>query len=75
MLTATVATSRITHATPASFNAHVVDRNSERDIAKQQVGLGVLGLYVPCQARPGFPGRGARQAHGGIALMWIPSAT
>ena len=32
-LTALVTTSRITHATPASFAAHVIDRDSESDIA------------------------------------------
>eukprot|EP00808_Paulinella_micropora_P012067 g17305.t1 len=31
-----IVTSRVTHATPASFSAHVVDRNKEDDIAKQQ---------------------------------------
>ncbi|PAV30788.1 alkaline phosphatase [Virgibacillus profundi] len=32
-----VATSTITHATPASFAAHVVDRNNETEIARQLV--------------------------------------
>ncbi|KAI9145925.1 alkaline phosphatase [Paraphysoderma sedebokerense] len=36
--TGLVATSRITHATPASFNAHVVHRDYENDIAEQQIG-------------------------------------
>lgn len=35
--TGLVATSRLTHATPASFSAHVSSRASEFDIAKQQV--------------------------------------
>jgi alkaline phosphatase len=34
--TGLVTTTRITHATPASFSAHVIDRNSEADIAVQQ---------------------------------------
>eukprot|EP00002_Diphylleia_rotans_P011192 TRINITY_DN2219_c0_g1_i16.p1 TRINITY_DN2219_c0_g1~~TRINITY_DN2219_c0_g1_i16.p1 ORF type:complete len:297 (-),score=46.60 TRINITY_DN2219_c0_g1_i16:1304-2194(-) len=32
-----VVTSRITHATPAAFSAHVPDRNMEEEIAQQQV--------------------------------------
>lgn len=39
MKTGLVATSRITHATPASFSAHVVDRDMEEQIAYQQVEL------------------------------------
>lgn len=35
-MTALVATSRITHATPASFNSHVSHRDFENDIAVQQ---------------------------------------
>ncbi|KAJ3351545.1 hypothetical protein GGF32_004245 [Allomyces javanicus] len=41
--TGLVVTSRITHATPASFNAHVLWRDYENDIAEQQV-HGVVGL-------------------------------
>jgi len=37
-MTGLVVTSRITHATPASFNSHVVYRDLEDDIAFQQVG-------------------------------------
>eukprot|EP01116_Phalansterium_solitarium_P000902 TRINITY_DN10746_c0_g1_i2.p1 TRINITY_DN10746_c0_g1~~TRINITY_DN10746_c0_g1_i2.p1 ORF type:complete len:526 (-),score=167.86 TRINITY_DN10746_c0_g1_i2:346-1890(-) len=37
MKTGLVATSRITHATPAGFSAHVVERDMEQLIAKQQV--------------------------------------
>ncbi|KXS20134.1 alkaline phosphatase-like protein [Gonapodya prolifera JEL478] len=44
LLTGLVATSRITHATPASFNAHVLHRDSENLIAEHQVGLGNLGV-------------------------------
>ncbi|KAJ1507419.1 hypothetical protein HMI55_000781 [Coelomomyces lativittatus] len=36
--TGLVVTSRITHATPAAFNAHVVWRDFENDIAEQQIG-------------------------------------
>lgn len=36
--TGLIATSRITHATPACYCAHVLDRNSENEIAAQQIG-------------------------------------
>jgi alkaline phosphatase len=39
-------TSRITHATPASFSAHALDRNMESLIARQQVGDYPLGRMV-----------------------------
>ncbi|KCV68297.1 hypothetical protein H696_05216 [Fonticula alba] len=35
--TGLVATSRVTHATPAAFSAHVASRSSENQIAEQQV--------------------------------------
>lgn len=41
--TALVTTSRITHATPASYSAHVADRDLENEIAAQQLGDYVLG--------------------------------
>ncbi|ORX52693.1 alkaline phosphatase-like protein [Hesseltinella vesiculosa] len=44
MMTGLVVTSRITHATPASFSAHVVDRDNENAIAVQQVGDNPLGF-------------------------------
>jgi alkaline phosphatase len=37
MVTGMIVTCRVTHATPASFAAHVVDRDSEDDIAAQYV--------------------------------------
>lgn len=40
MATGLVATSRITHATPASFSAHVVERWMENEIAEQQLTSG-----------------------------------
>lgn len=40
MATGLVATSRITHATPASFSAHVENRWMENDIAVQQIASG-----------------------------------
>ncbi|KAI9322522.1 alkaline-phosphatase-like protein [Dichotomocladium elegans] len=46
MLTGLVATSRITHATPASFSAHVTWRDDENDIAEQQIGHNPLGRTV-----------------------------
>ncbi|GBB94341.1 hypothetical protein RclHR1_23380003 [Rhizophagus clarus] len=44
--TGLVVTSRITHATPATFSAHVVDRDMESDIAVQQIGDYPLGRQV-----------------------------
>jgi alkaline phosphatase len=32
-----VTTTRVTHATPASFSAHVADRDDENEIAREQV--------------------------------------
>ncbi|CAG8529187.1 15898_t:CDS:2 [Acaulospora colombiana] len=46
MVTGLVVTSRITHATPASFSAHVVSRNLEYNIATQQIGDYPLGRNV-----------------------------
>ncbi|KAI7880605.1 alkaline phosphatase-like protein, partial [Lichtheimia hyalospora FSU 10163] len=46
MLTGLVATSRITHATPAAFSAHVASRNQENEIAEQQIGYNPLGRTV-----------------------------
>ncbi|KAF9343609.1 hypothetical protein BGX26_005473 [Mortierella sp. AD094] len=46
MLTGLVVTSRVTHATPAAFSAHVVHRDMEADIAVQQVGDYELGRQV-----------------------------
>lgn len=44
--TALVTTSRITHATPASYSAHIDDRDAEVEIASQQIGDYVLGRQV-----------------------------
>ncbi len=41
--TALVTTSRITHATPASYSAHIDDRDAEDEIASQQIGDYMLG--------------------------------
>ncbi|KAF9431039.1 hypothetical protein BGZ94_000038 [Podila epigama] len=46
MFTGLVVTSRVTHATPAAFSAHVVHRDMEQDIAEQQIGDYVLGRQV-----------------------------
>lgn len=54
MLTGLVATSRITHATPASFSAHVVDRNNENKIATQQIGDNPLGRSVDLMFGGGY---------------------
>jgi alkaline phosphatase len=45
MATGLVATSRITHATPAAFAAHVPDRDLEEAIAAQMAGSGVDVLF------------------------------
>lgn len=41
MSTGVVTTTRVTHATPASFMAHISSRNSEYDIARQVLDSGV----------------------------------
>ncbi|CAO3647175.1 unnamed protein product [Cunninghamella echinulata] len=46
MLTGLVVTSRITHATPAAFSAHVAWRDWEPLIAEQQIGYNPLGRSV-----------------------------
>uniref|UniRef100_A0A1D1YJG2 Alkaline phosphatase n=1 Tax=Anthurium amnicola TaxID=1678845 RepID=A0A1D1YJG2_9ARAE len=45
-VTGLVVTSRITHATPATFSAHVISRDMESDIAVQQIGDYPLGRQV-----------------------------
>lgn len=54
MLTGLVATSRITHATPASFSAHVQDRDNENAIARQQIGDNPLGRSVDLMFGGGY---------------------
>ncbi|KDN53538.1 alkaline phosphatase-like protein [Tilletiaria anomala UBC 951] len=44
--TALVTTSRVTHATPASWSAHIDDRDAEAEIALQQLGNYMLGRQV-----------------------------
>lgn len=44
--TALVTTSRVTHATPASYAAHIDDRDLENEIAAQELGETVLGRQV-----------------------------
>lgn len=39
--TGLISTARITHATPAAFSAHVVNRGQEQDIADQQIRQGI----------------------------------
>ncbi|KAJ3189134.1 hypothetical protein HDU85_002759 [Gaertneriomyces sp. JEL0708] len=58
-LTGMVVTSRITHATPACFAAHVASRASENAIALQEIGQTPLGLTTDllfgggsCQFQP-----------------------
>lgn len=46
MLTGLVVTSRITHATPGAFSAHVAWRDWENQIAEQQIGYNPLGRTV-----------------------------
>ncbi|CAO1628811.1 unnamed protein product [Parajaminaea phylloscopi] len=44
--TALITTSRVTHATPASYSAHISDRDLENEIAAQQLGDYALGRQV-----------------------------
>lgn len=60
--TGLVATSRITHATPASFASHVIDRNFENDIALQEIG------QTPLKVKPDI-------LFGGGLRHFIPSTT
>lgn len=46
MLTGLVVTSRVSHATPATFSSHSPDRELEDWIAEQQVGYNPLGRTV-----------------------------
>jgi alkaline phosphatase len=39
--TALISTARITHATPAAFSSHVINRNMEAEIGSQQIGKGI----------------------------------
>ncbi|ORZ34765.1 alkaline-phosphatase-like protein, partial [Catenaria anguillulae PL171] len=45
-LTGLVATSRITHATPGGWSAHILERDWENQVAAQQIGENVLGRSV-----------------------------
>lgn len=65
MLTGLVATSRITHATPASFSAHVQDRDNENAIAKQQIGENPLGRSVDLMFGGGYCHFLPKSQHGG----------
>lgn len=44
--TGLVSTTRVTHATPASYSSHVYDRDNENFVAEQQLGGYVLGPQV-----------------------------
>ncbi|WFD03044.1 alkaline phosphatase [Malassezia obtusa] len=44
--TALVTTTRVTHATPASYSSHISDRDLENDIAVQQIGEYSLGRQL-----------------------------
>ncbi|KAI8967139.1 alkaline-phosphatase-like protein [Mycotypha africana] len=54
MLTGLVATSRITHATPASFAAHVEQRSQENTIALQEIGENPLGRSLDLMFGGGY---------------------
>lgn len=45
-LTGLVVTSRVTHATPAAFSSHVLDRWNESEIATQQIGFNPIDRSV-----------------------------
>ncbi|KAK5996002.1 Repressible alkaline phosphatase [Cladobotryum mycophilum] len=74
--TALVVTSRITHATPAGYSAHVFHRDSENEIASHQIGLthpmgsvvdllmgGGLQHYLP-------PSKGGKRTDGVDLIDW-----
>ncbi|KAI8343529.1 alkaline-phosphatase-like protein [Chlamydoabsidia padenii] len=54
MLTGLVATSRISHATPASWSSHQKDRDNEASIAAQQIGDNPLGRSVDLMFGGGY---------------------
>ncbi|CAO3646720.1 unnamed protein product [Cunninghamella blakesleeana] len=54
MKTGLVATSRITHATPASFSSHIKDRDNEDGIALQQIGENPLGRSLDLMFGGGY---------------------
>ncbi|GAA5936605.1 alkaline phosphatase PHO8 [Sporobolomyces koalae] len=60
--TGIVTTSRLTHATPAAFYSHVVDRDLESDIARFLVGTGPQGQTVDL-------------AFGGGQCFFVPNST
>jgi alkaline phosphatase len=65
MRTGVVTTTRVTHATPASFSSHVADRNDETEIALEQVytlDLNVIlgGGAAQFLSKDAFPERSAR---------------
>ena len=65
MRTGVVTTTRVTHATPASFSSHVADRNDEAEIALEQVytlDLNVIlgGGASQFLSADAFPSRSAR---------------
>jgi alkaline phosphatase len=62
MHTGLVVTSRITHATPGAFSAHVLNRNEEEAIAVQQIGDNPLGRTVDLM-------------FGGGACFFLPNTT
>ena len=57
--TGLVVTSRITHATPASFASHIYDRDQEDIIAEQLIGNQPLGPVVDLMLG------------GGLAFFWL----
>ena len=62
MRTGIVTTTRVTHATPASFSAHVADRDDENEIAREQVYSLELNVLL------GGGGRGS----GTVRLLVVP---
>jgi alkaline phosphatase len=56
--TGLVVTSRLTHATPASFASHIYDRDQEDKIAEQLIGDQPLGAVVDVMLG------------GGLAFFW-----
>jgi alkaline phosphatase len=74
--TGMIVTSRITHATPACYSAHVLDRDSENEIAAQQIGYShpmgsVVDLLIGGGRRQYLPtADGGRREDGVNLIEW-----
>lgn len=72
--TGMIVTSRITHATPACYSAHVLDRDSENEIAAQQIGYthpigSVVDLLIGGGRRHYIPSQDGGRREDGVNLI------